>query len=169
MSVSLEAGGAADIVHCFTFNSSGSLWLSRHSCFSKHCENSFHFHSWGGWWYQGMTSRKVKDKGHPGAVQAVLQLTLSWAALLRTVCPQLCLQLWNPELCPGCCELQRGTVTHGSLAGTQAMEELALSTPAPFCCDFTGILSCSAAKEIRLMGLLLIYKGNFLCLGIYLF
>lgn len=137
MSVSLEAGGTADNIHCFTFNSSGSLWLPKHSCFSKHCENSFHFRTWGGWWYQGscMTSRKVEDKGHPGAVRAVLQLTLSWTALLRAVCPQCYLQLWNPELCLGCCELQRGRVTHGSLSGTQAVEELALSTPAWFCCE----------------------------------
>lgn len=31
MSVSLEAGGGADNVLCFTFNSAGSLWLSEHS------------------------------------------------------------------------------------------------------------------------------------------
>lgn len=139
-----------------------AFWAFHYSCFSKCCENSFHFHRWGGWWYQGICtiSRKVKDKGYPGAAHAVLQFTLSWTSLLGTVCPQHCLQLWNSELCLGCCELQHGTVTHGSLSGTQAMEELALSTPARFCCDFTDILSCSASKDMRLMGLLLIHEED---------
>lgn len=159
MSVSLEAGGAADNILCFTFNSAGSLWFSKHSTIPvilNVVRTVFTFGIEGDDGINARLPEKWKTKGT--LVQLTLccsshsaELHFSELPVLSTVCS---------------CEIQRCALAAVSYSMAQAhMAACQALRPGSnwhqaHLHDFVVVSQISSSGDTRLMGLLLIYRED---------